>query len=126
MSEGDVKFLETMDKVEQHMEMLEVRDFNQKDFEEITDESDSNLETTKDKEIHLQISQRYINNSETIHEYEPLARNFQDLPDELILKLLSFSKPEDLITSGQVSKRLRKISYDNSLWQRVNVSEKIV
>ena len=48
--------------------------------------------------------------------------NFQDLPEELILKVLSYSEPEDLIASGQVSKRFRTISHDNSLWQRVNLS----
>jgi hypothetical protein len=52
--------------------------------------------------------------------------NFQDLPEELILKVLSYSEPKDLIASGQVSKRFRKISHDNSLWQRVNLSKKIV
>ena len=52
--------------------------------------------------------------------------NFQDLPEELILKVLSYSEPKDLITSGQVSKRFITISHDNSLWQRVNLSKKIV
>ena len=52
--------------------------------------------------------------------------NFQDLPVELILKVLSYSKPKDLITSSQVSRRFRTIGYDNSLWQRVNLSDKIV
>ena len=55
-----------------------------------------------------------------------LICNFQDLPDEIILKLLSYSEPKDLISSGQVSKRLRKISRDNSLWQRVSLAWKIV
>ena len=52
--------------------------------------------------------------------------NFQDLPDELILKVLSYSKIKDLITCGQASKRIRKISHDNSLWRRVTLKKKIV
>ena len=52
--------------------------------------------------------------------------NFQDLPDELILKVLSYSKIKALITCGQASKRIRKISRDNSLWRRVTLKKKIV
>ena len=52
--------------------------------------------------------------------------NFQDLPDELILKILSYSEINDLITYGQVSKRTRKISLDSSLWMRANLQKKIV
>ena len=52
--------------------------------------------------------------------------NFQDLPDELILKVLSYSKIKALITCGQASKRIRKISHDNSLWRRVTLKKKIV
>ena len=50
----------------------------------------------------------------------------QDLPDELVLKILRNSETKDLISCGQVSKRIRKISHDNSLWQRVNLSGKKV
>ena len=57
---------------------------------------------------------------------ETLICNFQDLPNEMILKVLSYSKPEDLISSRQVSKRLRKISNDNSLWQNVHLVGKMV
>ena len=52
--------------------------------------------------------------------------NFQDLPDELILKVLSYSKIKALITCGQASKRIRKISRDNSLWMTVTLEKKIV
>ena len=52
--------------------------------------------------------------------------NFQDLPDELILKVLSYSKIKALITCGQASKRIRKISRDNSLWKTVTLERKIV
>ena len=52
--------------------------------------------------------------------------NFQDLPDELILKILGYSESKDLITYGQVSKRIRKISHDDTLWMTVNLVKKIV
>ena len=52
--------------------------------------------------------------------------NFQDLPDELVLKVLSYSKTEDLISCGQVSKRVRRISHDNTLWVTANLEKKIV
>ena len=49
--------------------------------------------------------------------------NFQDLPDELILKILGYLETKDLITYGQVSKRIRRISHDSTLWRDVNVQE---
>ena len=52
--------------------------------------------------------------------------NFQDLPDELILKILSYSEIKDLITCGHVSKRTKRISLDNSLWMRAKLQKKIV
>jgi hypothetical protein len=52
--------------------------------------------------------------------------NFHNLPDELILTVLSYSKIKDLITCGQASKRIRKISRDNSLWMTVTLEKKIV
>ena len=51
---------------------------------------------------------------------------FQDLPDELLLKILSFSEIKDLIGYGQVSKRIRRISHDGTLWVTANLEKKIV
>ena len=51
---------------------------------------------------------------------------FHDLPDELILKVLSYSGAKEIIRSGLVSKKLRTISRDYSLWQRMNLSQKRV
>ena len=50
--------------------------------------------------------------------------SFIDLPDELILKVLSYTETVDLLRCGQVSKRIRTISNDNSLFQTVNLSNK--
>ena len=52
--------------------------------------------------------------------------NIQNLPDELLLKIFGSSETKDLITYGQVSKRIRKISHDSTLWGTVNISKKIV
>ena len=82
-----------------NIEKLEGADFNQEDCkfcEDTKDENDVKLDT---------------NRSET------LAQNFQ---------VLSYLEPKDLISSRQVSKRLRKISHDNSLWQNVHLVGKMV
>ena len=52
--------------------------------------------------------------------------NFQDLPDELVLKILKSSETKDLISCCQVSQRIRKISHDASLWVIANLEKKIV
>ena len=51
---------------------------------------------------------------------------FLDLPDELILKVLRYTETMDILRCGQVSKRIRTISNDNSLFQTVNLSGKFV
>ena len=52
--------------------------------------------------------------------------NFQDLPNELALKILGYAETKDLIAYGQVSKRIRKISRDSTLWVTANLAKKIV
>ena len=52
--------------------------------------------------------------------------SFLELPAELILKVFSYTETEDILRCGQVSKRIRTISNDNSLFQTVNLSNKIV
>ena len=52
--------------------------------------------------------------------------NFQDLPDEVILKILSYSETKVIIICGQVSKRIRRISHDRSLWVKVCLHKKVV
>ena len=51
---------------------------------------------------------------------------FQDLPDELVLKIFSHSETKDLISFGQVSKRTRRISQDGTLWLSAKIERKIV
>ena len=52
--------------------------------------------------------------------------SFLDLPNELILKVLSYTETADILRCGQVSKRIRTVSNDKSLFQIVNLSGKHV
>jgi hypothetical protein len=49
-----------------------------------------------------------------------LSLQFEDLPDEVILKSLGFLDLKELFFCGQVSKRLRSIANDESLWLKLN------
>ena len=112
-----------------NIEIFEENYFKHEDFEfheEITDDYDVNCKRTEDKGVHSKISEANIDDLEVFDGSEGLTRNFGDLPNELILKVFSYSEPKELISSGQLSKRIRKISHDKSLWQQVNLSKKIV
>ena len=43
-----------------------------------------------------------------------------ELPDEVILKIVGFLDLKELLFCGQVSKRLRAIANDESLWLKLN------
>jgi hypothetical protein len=43
---------------------------------------------------------------------------FEDLPDEIILKVMSDLETEDLFSWWKLSKRFRAISQDESLWPK--------
>ena len=47
---------------------------------------------------------------------------FEGLPDEIILKIFSLLDIKGVLQCGQVSKRLRDISNDHSLWSKLNLS----
>ena len=50
--------------------------------------------------------------------------SIEDLPDEIILKILKNMQVGDLVFSwSKVSKRFRAISQDKSLWEKVNVCD---
>ena len=49
---------------------------------------------------------------------------FEEFPSELMLKIFSFFEIVDMIKCSQLSKRIRVICYDKSLWQRINLSKK--
>ena len=52
----------------------------------------------------------------------------KDLPDELVFKVFTYLSIQELIKCGQVSKRIRAISYDGNLpqWQKFNFYQKKV
>ena len=51
------------------------------------------------------------------------AFQLEDLPDEMLEKVLSYLKIGDLIHCGHVSQRMRKIWNIESLWQSVDFSD---
>ena len=51
---------------------------------------------------------------------------FEEFPSELLLKILSFLEITNLLKCSQTSKRIRVICYDDSLWQKIDLSKKKV
>ena len=49
--------------------------------------------------------------------------SLEEFPDEIMLKVIKFLNIKDLIRFGHVSKRMRKIRSDQSLWQKINLSQ---
>ena len=55
-----------------------------------------------------------------------ILKNLDDLSDEVQLKIFNYLTIKDLICCGQVSKKTRRISCDASVWQKINLSEKVI
>jgi hypothetical protein len=51
---------------------------------------------------------------------------FDHLPDEVQLKIFKLLEIEDLMHCSQVSKRLRRICQDETIWKKVNLYERVV
>ena len=49
----------------------------------------------------------------------------EDLPDEVILNVFHFLDLPDLIRCGLVSKRFRSMSFIESLWQKIDISNRV-
>ena len=49
-----------------------------------------------------------------------------DLPDEVQLKIFKFLGIEDIVHCAQVSKRARRICNDESIWEKINLYNKVV
>ena len=45
----------------------------------------------------------------------------QNLPDEILLKVLSYLEIEEICVCAQLSQRFRAICHDQALWNRVNL-----
>ena len=50
----------------------------------------------------------------------------EEFPSELLLKIFSFLEITNLLKCSQTSKRIRAICYDDSLWQKINLSKRTV
>ena len=50
----------------------------------------------------------------------------EHLPNELLLKILSYLSIKSIISCGLICKRIRFISHDVSLWQKINLYQKTV
>lgn len=50
----------------------------------------------------------------------------EDMPNEVLLKILNYLDIKDILSCAQTSKRINTISHDRSLWQKVNLSGKKV
>ena len=50
----------------------------------------------------------------------------EELPDEIVLKILSYFNITQLICCSQTSKRLAEICLDESLWQQINLYKSCV
>ena len=135
--------LDTMDELDQHMKELERKDFNQEDFEfyeqivhgkmfvnvEPVEKVDQHMDTLEGDDCNWGTPNwETINDKKFDSEMSFKSEIFpiQDLPEEVILKVFSNLVPKDLLRTSQVSKRFQRISRDKSLWERVNLSNKIV
>ena len=53
-------------------------------------------------------------------------KTLDDLPDEVLLKIYAYLSMKNLVRCSGVSKRIRRICHDESLWQKINLYGKIV
>ena len=51
------------------------------------------------------------------------SSQLENLPNEILLKIFNYMNPkiEDLLVYGHVSRRIRSVAHDQSLWQNVNL-----
>ena len=54
------------------------------------------------------------------------TKTLDDLPDEVLLKICAFLRIRNLVSCSGVSKRIRRVCHDESLWQKINLYGKIV
>jgi uncharacterized C2H2 Zn-finger protein len=78
-----------------------IDEHNERESQEIKNEGKGKCENLQDKSI-----------------------RFEDFPAEMLLNILNFLEINDLLKSSQTSKRISVICYDDSLWQKVNLSKK--
>ena len=68
-----------------------------------------------------------LHNSETGRKFFKMSPfQLQKLPNEIILKVFAYLETKDLIQYGHVSKRIRDICHDESLWKKINLYDKVI
>ena len=72
-------------------------------------------------EEHIEAESQGIKKSENL---QGKSTRFEDFPAEILLRILKFLEIYDLLKCSQTSKRIRVISFDDSLWQKVNLSKR--
>ena len=76
----------------------------------IPDNSEAKIGSAR-KKAALEVSKNEIN---------PKSNELEKMPDEIILRILSFLDIKGVLKCGQVSTRIRGISNDESLWLKLN------
>ena len=54
------------------------------------------------------------------------TKTFDDLPDEVLLKMCGYLSLKNIVHCSGVSKRVRRVCHDKSLWEKINLYGKIV
>ena len=63
------------------------------------------------------------NDNDNQNEVKKIAA-IEDLPNEILVKISDYLKISDLVRCGLVSKRLRSISHNELLWQKINLKSR--
>ena len=66
------------------------------------------------------------NASKEVESYEDIPSQFDEVPDEIILKIFSFLSFKSLGNINQVSQRMKRIAEDASLWEKVEAWERLI
>ena len=89
----------------------------------------------KDQKEPSNIKQKYFSNGRFLKRYVAAPffgasseinksnKQLEDLPDEVILYVMNFLELPDLIRCGLVSKRIRSVSFIESLWKKIDISD---
>ena len=54
------------------------------------------------------------------------TKTFDDLPDEVLLKICGYLSIKNIVRCSGVSKRVRRVCHDKSLWEKINLYGKAV
>jgi len=64
-------------------------------------------------------SEAWIQTNESIAKRPKIStETLDDLPDEVLLKIYAYLSMKNLVRFSGVSKRIRRICHDESLWQK--------